>query len=89
MVILIKGVIIICISCISTCSILPEHCTGRRKFKVFCFQQITKKNTYLYEMPKMFRFYYTPTSTEEGMFKVPAVRTPKGKNNRLCLQSLN
>lgn len=43
MVILIKGVIIICISCISTCSILPEHCTGSRKFKVFCFQQITKK----------------------------------------------
>lgn len=43
MVILIKGVIIICISCISTCSILPEHCTGRRKFKGFCFQQITIK----------------------------------------------
>lgn len=40
MVILIKGVIIICIS---TCSILPEHCTGRKKLKGFCFQQITIK----------------------------------------------
>lgn len=40
-------------------------------------------------MPKMLRFYNTPTSTEERMFKIPAVRTPKGKNNRLCLYTLN
>lgn len=40
-------------------------------------------------MPIMLRFYNTPTSTEEGMFQIPAVRTPKGKNNKLCLQSLN
>lgn len=40
-------------------------------------------------MPKMLRFYNTPTSTEERMFKIPAVWTPKGKNNRLCLHTLN